>query len=68
MEHAKKKGSLQILKVFNAAHLNETINYLPGYMYDEADDKQVVHPFRIEMQGYESRRFKQLFLSKHTEN
>ena len=66
VELAKRKGSLQILKVFNSTHLNEIINYLPGYLFGEGDDRQVVHPFRVELQGYESRRFKQFFISKHT--
>jgi hypothetical protein len=59
VELAKRKGSLFILKTFFIAHLNETINFQPGYLYADGDQSSLCsHPFRVELQNHESRRFK----------
>ena len=42
----RQRGSLQILKTFYNQHLNESFNYMPGYLYDQSGPSD--HCFRVE--------------------
>lgn len=59
---SKQRGSLHILKTFYNQHLNETIHFMPSYLYEDTSST-CDHTFRVETEGGESRRFKALFES-----
>lgn len=62
MDLSKQRGSLHILKTFYNQHLNETVNFVPGYLYEDGSSAGG-YSFRVETQGGESGRFKGLFES-----
>lgn len=55
-----KRGALHIIKTFINSQLNEAINYTPSY-FDPQSQNMFNVKFRVELQYYESQRFKSFF-------
>jgi|LauGreDrversion4_2_1035121.scaffolds.fasta_scaffold174244_5 hypothetical protein len=58
---SRRKGALHILKSFLNARLYEQINYRQSYLSSDMNVNNL--KFRVELQGYESQRFRTFFSS-----
>ena len=63
LEQNKILGSLRVLKAFTQGMLSEKLEYMPGYYQNMGQNIQCLR-LRIEMQGYESARFRSFFGKK----